>query len=270
MATLLAMTGLVAGVLFVLGWVFNGKLQVALNAANRANETAQLNADEANKQRDKVENQNEEITKQRDEEKRLNEELTKQRDEAKKQRDEVAAGFAKRLATVNEMVEKINGRLAKAEGMESIRLEFMHDLMTMSDALLKERPDDPVARRQLARAWVSLGGLHKDMGFFPDGAADYQNALNLMAKLADETKTYEDRSQVALHPRPARRFALRRRHLPRGPQGLPASHRPGGPAYPGLSRQGGRRALAGGLCPLPDRQFPGNDAAVGQRGQDVP
>ena len=177
LATLLVMTCLIASILVIAGWVVNGKLQVALDDANRANKEAQLSAEEANRQRV---------------------EADRQRDVANRRRDEAAASFDKRLETVDDLVLKIDGRLTRVNGMESVRLEFLHELLNLSLSLLVEKSDNPVVQRQTAKVLFSLGNLNADMGRLVDSTDAYKKALNLMTRLAAATRTYEDRSQLAL------------------------------------------------------------------------
>jgi thiol-disulfide isomerase/thioredoxin len=106
--------------------------------------------------------------------------------EARLQRDRVNASYRKRLETVDEFVLRTDGRLGKMTGMESVRLEFLHDALELNQALLREQRDNRLARKQAARIYVRIGDLWRRRRDYVEGEDAYRKALELQKQLVAE------------------------------------------------------------------------------------
>jgi thiol-disulfide isomerase/thioredoxin len=191
LAALLGVSVAATVALLVGGWIYNAQLQNALGETREQRAAALFNADEANQQRTIAQ-------KNADEAERLRTIAQKNADDAERRRVEQVAAFEKRLGTVDDLLFKFDGRLAREQGMEAVRLEFLRELLDLSLALLKEQPDDRKARRQATKVWESLGSLYAGSAGYRDSDDAYQKALDLATKLAAETGDYEDRKQVTV------------------------------------------------------------------------
>ncbi len=169
LATLVGAAAVGLAALLIVGSLYTVRLQAALAEADQQRQRAESNEKAARRNAE----------------------------EAARQRDEVKASFAKRLDLVPDMVQKIDGRLKHMDGMQSVRVEILHEVLDLSQELLKERPDDLGALRQTAKIFAALGELRTANGQLPEGAASYQEALKLMSRVASESGKHEDRSAVA-------------------------------------------------------------------------
>ena len=73
------------------------------------------------------------------------------------ERERATAGFQKGLETIDDLIINLDGRLAQKSGMGSVRIEFLREFLNYSQRLQAERPNDPVARRQIRLRRLRLG-----------------------------------------------------------------------------------------------------------------
>jgi thiol-disulfide isomerase/thioredoxin len=106
--------------------------------------------------------------------------------EARRQALLVRQGFDKRLALIDDFLMRMDGRLARKQGMASVRVEFLTDALAISQDILKENPKHELARRQTARIYRSMGDLWRQQEDGPRSNNAYLQALKLQTGLARE------------------------------------------------------------------------------------
>jgi thiol-disulfide isomerase/thioredoxin/tetratricopeptide (TPR) repeat protein len=135
--------------------------------------------------------------------------------EALRQRDEANTGFRKREDTVDALLIRLDGRLASLGPMlGSVRQEFLNEFLKLNDELLKERGQEPVARRQAAHLYQRLADLAAQRGEVRDGEQAYQKSLAFFRGLTEQGSPSEDdriqlaytHAQLAQLQRRARRY----------------------------------------------------------------
>jgi thiol-disulfide isomerase/thioredoxin/tRNA A-37 threonylcarbamoyl transferase component Bud32 len=149
-AALLAVSALAVLGLTIGGWWYNVQLHAALHDAEVQRQLALLNAQEA-----------------------------------ERHQQEVAAAFGKRLSVVDDSLIHIDQRLANMRNMASLRLEFLHEALNLSQELLKESKDNVAARRQAGRIYRSIGDAYRALGRgVGEGDQAFGQALAIEEKLA--------------------------------------------------------------------------------------
>ncbi len=101
-------------------------------------------------------------------------------------RDQVTETFERSLTTIDDMLINFDGRLANMENMDSVRLEFLNEFLKVSQRLNQERPNDPMARRQLGRVWSRVAHLSEQNGHYNDGDQAFREAIALQQGLVEE------------------------------------------------------------------------------------
>lgn len=158
LAALAAVVGFATLALVAGSWWYNLKLQGALTTAEARRKDAEEQKAEADRQKS----------------------------EAERQRHLVGANMQRRLDVLDDLLVKIDGRLAQKEGMLGVRLEFLVEFRKISDQLLAEQGDDPAVRRQVARVYRTLGDLCLEYNEAREGEAAYATAVRLQHGLAAE------------------------------------------------------------------------------------
>jgi serine/threonine-protein kinase len=188
-AALIAVSALAAVALLVVGWTYNLHLKSALKDAEVARQATE---EQRKKALDNAA------------------EAERQREEAKRQGDLVADGLGKRLDSIENLIQNIDGRLAMAAGMGTIRLEFLNETLGLTQQLLRDYPKDARARRQAGRVYANLGQLLFTRGDFNHSAEALAEARKLQEGLVTEfpkepsyqndlTVTYERQGILYLH-----------------------------------------------------------------------
>jgi thiol-disulfide isomerase/thioredoxin len=179
-AALLAVSALAIVGLTVGGWWYNVRLQAALREADVQRQLALLNAQEA-----------------------------------QRHQEAISATFQKRLGVIDDSLIHIDQRLANMQGMSSLRLEFLHEALQLSQELLKENKDNVAARQQAGRIYRSIGDVYRQYGRgLSDGDKAFRQALALEEKLAadfPEQPTYRNDVSVTFAHR-AKLLHSRRRY----------------------------------------------------------
>jgi thiol-disulfide isomerase/thioredoxin/tetratricopeptide (TPR) repeat protein len=171
------------GGLGVGGW-YNVRLQSALQTAEEQREAAEF-------QRHLAEQRLKEV-----EEERHKAHVSAK--EARTQKDRAEASFRKRLEAIDDFLIRVDGQLAKQGAPGSVRLDFLSEALGLSTALLRENKDNPDARRQAGRLYMSIGDLWRPSDLTQAQSA-YTSALDLQKKLAaDFPKRPEYRNEWAL------------------------------------------------------------------------
>lgn len=147
--------------------------------ADRAKRRADGNARWAEEQRQLAETQRVEAEEQR-------QQAETNAAEARRQGERVKENLKKRMDIIDNFLFRMDGRLDKAGAPSSVRQEFLHDAIQLSEGVLKEQPNDPSSRRQTARLYSSSGELWRSMESFPEAEAALRKALDLQKKLAAE------------------------------------------------------------------------------------
>ena len=111
----------------------------------------------------------------------------------------VRGNLQKRLDVIDDFLFRMDGRLEKQGAPVSVRLEFLHDALTLSEGLLKEQPKDPTARRQTGRLYYSSGELWRQSQRFDEADDAFRKALALQKQLADDFAAQREyRNDLAL------------------------------------------------------------------------
>jgi serine/threonine-protein kinase len=192
-AALIGVSALAAAALLIVGWTYNLNLQAALREAKdrrvEAEEqrtlavAAQLTADERRADAEQQRSVAEAAQKVADEQRR---QAVANADEADRQRKLVADNFGKRLDVIDDIVFNIDGRLAMMQGMGSVRIEFLNEVMKLSQQLLKDYPNDPRARRQAGRVHRSFGELAQSSGNSREAEKAFRQARDLQEGLVKD------------------------------------------------------------------------------------
>jgi thiol-disulfide isomerase/thioredoxin/tRNA A-37 threonylcarbamoyl transferase component Bud32 len=111
-------------------------------------------------------------------------------EDAQAQRQLVIDSFKKRLDTVDDFVIRLDGRLANLRGLENVRMEFLQELLRLSQSLLEEQKQEPTARFQTSRLQRRIGDLARDSSRPEDAEPAYGAAHGLLNQLVKE---YPDR-----------------------------------------------------------------------------
>jgi tRNA A-37 threonylcarbamoyl transferase component Bud32/peroxiredoxin len=106
--------------------------------------------------------------------------------EALRQRGLVQLGYDKRLGMIDDLLMRIDGRLARLSGMASVRKEFLTDAQTLCQDILKENPKHELARALTARLYRSMGELWRGQEDGSRANQSYLDALALQNALAKE------------------------------------------------------------------------------------
>jgi thiol-disulfide isomerase/thioredoxin/tRNA A-37 threonylcarbamoyl transferase component Bud32 len=130
-----------------------------------------------------------------------------------RQKDEILTSYQKRVQLVDDTIQKFDGRLARMERLlladgqaqsarqarqvQSVRIEFLSEVIDLCRGLLQEKPGDVAVQRQLAKVYVEKGDLEVQLARRKNAAEDYERALGLMTPLAQQTDDQADRSEVA-------------------------------------------------------------------------
>jgi peroxiredoxin/tetratricopeptide (TPR) repeat protein len=132
--------------------------------------------------------------------------------EAHEAREAAERTFQKGLATIDDMLINLDGRLANKEGMESVRVEFLNEFQRFGQQLLKDRPGEPQARRQLGRVAARVGDVYAQGRNYADSDAAFREAAALQEALVrDFPDERQYQSDLALtHAQHARVLQKRR------------------------------------------------------------
>jgi thiol-disulfide isomerase/thioredoxin len=190
-AALVAVTALAALGLGLGGWWSRSHLQDANHQLANALALAEERQQEADAERRVAETN----AKEADSQRRIAEANAKEADsqrriaetnaaEARTQAELAAASYRKRLDVVDDLVLRVDGRLANMRGLQSVRLEFLNEALNWSLGLLKEQSDNPAVRRQAGVLYRSVGDLWRDGQHLPEGEDSYRKALELQDRLA--------------------------------------------------------------------------------------
>ena len=157
-AGLIAVSSLAALLLIFGGWSYSVRLKSALGVADQQRLMAEHSAEEARRNAE----------------------------EAGRQEARAKAGFQSRVEELDNLITRMDARLAKASGNESLRMEFLMEFLGSSENLLKENPTDPSARHQTALIHRLMGDLE---GVFKDPRAaekSFGKAIQLQTPLVAE------------------------------------------------------------------------------------
>jgi tetratricopeptide (TPR) repeat protein len=148
---------------------YSARLKTALNTASQQRQVAQRNAEEASRQ----------------------EQLAR-------------ASFQKRIEEVDQLITRLDGRLAITSGSETIRMEFLQEFRKSSEGILRENPQDPAARRQLAFVHRLIGDVwYQSFKDHAKAEETYQKALELQQQLVleypDETVYLSELARTLAH-----------------------------------------------------------------------
>lgn len=147
------------------GWWMNLNLISALDDAKQARRIAETNEAQAREATIQAE---------------------KNAEDARQQRDQVRASFQRRLDEVDDLIIRLDGRLANIRAMATVRMEFLHEFLKLAENLLKEQPDDPKARYQAAHTHYLVGDLEHEHETYADAEREYLAAIDLDRKLAKD------------------------------------------------------------------------------------
>jgi peroxiredoxin/tRNA A-37 threonylcarbamoyl transferase component Bud32 len=173
-AALMAVSSIAAFSLVLGGWVFSARLASALATASEQRQAAEKN--EA---------------------------------EAQRQKDLAAATFQKRIEEVDKLIARLDGRLAITPNSETLRMEFLQEFRGSSERMLKENPNDPSARRQMAYVYRLIGDVwYQSFRDYTAAEEIYQKALGIQQQLVKEFP-----EAVIYHNELARTFAQRAQML---------------------------------------------------------
>jgi tetratricopeptide (TPR) repeat protein/peroxiredoxin/predicted Ser/Thr protein kinase len=107
--------------------------------------------------------------------------------EAKEERERAAAAFQKSLEAVDDLLLNIDGRLAyRPDDIDSVRVEILRELLDVSEKLLRDKPDDPIVRRQRGRVWARIGFVHSQIGNDVQGDSAFREARQIQQALVDD------------------------------------------------------------------------------------
>jgi thiol-disulfide isomerase/thioredoxin/tetratricopeptide (TPR) repeat protein len=105
---------------------------------------------------------------------------------AEQQSQLVTESFAKRVATVDDFLIRMDGRLANQRGAESVRLEFLQEFLQLSRGLMAEQQANVSARKQTAAVHRRIGDLWSETGNFQPAETAYRQSIDLLTKLTDD------------------------------------------------------------------------------------
>jgi thiol-disulfide isomerase/thioredoxin/tRNA A-37 threonylcarbamoyl transferase component Bud32/tetratricopeptide (TPR) repeat protein len=184
-AALIGVASLALVSLLGLGIGYNIRLEAAYRDVDRQRQVALEQWKRAEEQREEAEHQ------------RIRAEANDA--EARRQSELVQSNLKKRLEIIDDFLFRMDGRLEKQAAPTSVRQEFLHDALQLSEGVLKERPKDPNARRQTARLYFSSADLWRKMSIFPEAESAFGKALKLQRELTAEFPEKADyRNELAL------------------------------------------------------------------------
>jgi thiol-disulfide isomerase/thioredoxin/tRNA A-37 threonylcarbamoyl transferase component Bud32 len=120
---------------------------------------------------------------------RLQEALTAARANAKevqRQKEAAEANFRKRSEAVDDLIIRIDGRLARQPELATVRQEFLQEILGLSQDLLREHPDDAAVCRQAGRVWRGVGDVYSQRRDIGEGDKAYAEAFGLQFELAKQ------------------------------------------------------------------------------------
>ena len=173
-AALMAVSSIAVFSLVLGGWVVSARLASALGTASEQRQAAEKNEAEAHHQKDLA-----------------------------------AATFQKRIEEVDKLIARLDGRLAITPNSETLRMEFLQEFRGSSERMLKENPNDPSARRQMAYVYRLIGDVwYQSFRDYKAAEEIYQKALGIQQQLVKEFP-----EAVIYHNELARTFAQRAQML---------------------------------------------------------
>jgi peroxiredoxin/tetratricopeptide (TPR) repeat protein/tRNA A-37 threonylcarbamoyl transferase component Bud32 len=108
-------------------------------------------------------------------------------DEARHQEELAHASFQKRIEEVDQLITRLDGRLAITPNSETLRMEFLQEFRRSSEGILQENPNDPSARRQIAFVHRLIGDVwYQSFRDYAKAEETYQKALAMQKQLVDE------------------------------------------------------------------------------------
>ncbi len=103
--------------------------------------------------------------------------------ESERQKELATNNFEKRLQVVDDMLVRMDARLANLSGSSQVRLEFLHEALRLSKSILADKPDDANAHRQTARVYRTIGAVGEKGGHLDSSDHAFTNALEIYRKL---------------------------------------------------------------------------------------
>jgi serine/threonine protein kinase/peroxiredoxin len=108
-------------------------------------------------------------------------------DEAQRQQELAHVSFQKRIDEVDQLITKLDGRLAITPNSETLRMEFLQEFRRSSEGILQENPNDPSARRQIAFVYRLIGDVwYQSFRDYRAAEETYQKALAMQKQLVEE------------------------------------------------------------------------------------
>jgi tetratricopeptide (TPR) repeat protein len=88
------------------------------------------------------------------------------------------------LAAVDQMLTRVaEDRLVYVPQMEPIRRDLLQDALKFYQKFLEKKSDDPVIRREAARAYRRVGSIHYILGQYAKAEKPYCNAIAMLEEL---------------------------------------------------------------------------------------
>jgi len=109
--------------------------------------------------------------------------------EALQKKNEAEAHFRSALAAVQQMLVRVSeedDRLAHEPRMELVRSKLLEDALRFYQGLLKQRPDSPEVRREIANTLIRVGDNRKRLGQQSASEEAYNKAIEVFHSLSDE------------------------------------------------------------------------------------
>jgi tetratricopeptide (TPR) repeat protein/tRNA A-37 threonylcarbamoyl transferase component Bud32 len=132
---------------------------------------------------------NTELRTERDAANELRDEAEKKEAEARQQRQEAEDQFRNALSAVKQMLVRVSeedDRLAHEPRMELVRRKLLEDALRFYQGFLKERPNDPEVRWEMASTYLRLADMQRRLGQHAAAEESYRAAIALFQALAGE------------------------------------------------------------------------------------
>jgi peroxiredoxin/tRNA A-37 threonylcarbamoyl transferase component Bud32/tetratricopeptide (TPR) repeat protein len=135
--------------------------------------------------------------------KREADEASHQRLIADGERDKAKASLQKRLDIIDDFLVRMDDRLQRQGVASSVRMEFLHDALQLSQGVLTDDPGNVNARRQVGRLNYRMAEMYRLARIFPEADQNFTNALDLQRRLAadypDDLENQHDLAVTSAH-----------------------------------------------------------------------
>src|SRR5260370_5918995 len=110
---------------------------------------------------------------------------TRAKEEEEKQRQRAELSFQRAREAVDQMLTRVgNEKLKNVPLLEDLQRELLEDALKFNKQFLQDRADDPVVRRETARAYARAGSIRGMLGQHEEASSAYRECIKLLQQSA--------------------------------------------------------------------------------------